>query len=173
MAASLFKWFIAGITLLFSGVSGRGVLELHPLYITVTEITHNAKERTLEISCKVFTNDFETVLGKLTTAKVDLTTPKDKKVTDKLIADYVMKYLLLKIDGKPVALHFVGSENQQEATWSYYQVNDIPSLKKMEITNSLLYDGFDQEINIMHVTVGGERKSNRLNYPDVSAVVEF
>jgi hypothetical protein len=166
MAASLFKWFLA-VSLTAAS------LPVHPLYITVTEISHNAKDRTLEVSCKIFTNDFETVLGKLTTAKVDLTTPKDKKAVDKLIADYVEKHLQVKIDGKTAVLHFVGSENQQEATWSYYQANDIPALKKIEITNSLLYDGFDQEINIMHITVGGQRKSNKLNYPDTNLVMEF
>jgi Domain of unknown function (DUF6702) len=37
----------------------------HPLYISVTEINHNAKDRILEVSCKIFTNDLETVLEKM------------------------------------------------------------------------------------------------------------
>lgn len=143
------------------------------MYITVTEINHNAKDRTLEISCKAFTNDFETVLEKMAKTKVDLSAPADKKASDQLIETYVEKHLLLRCDGKPVTLHFIGSEKEEDGTWSYFQVNDIPAVKKIDVVNSLLYDGFDQEINIMHVTVGGERKSFRLDYPVANASFQF
>ncbi len=158
MAASLFKWLF---------------LFLHPLYISVTEISHNAKDKTLEISCKMFTNDLEATLEKTAHAKVDLSEPKDKKVTDKLITEYVGQHLQLKIDGKTVSLHFIGSEKEADGTWSYFVVNDVVTVKRMEIVNSLLYDNFDQEINIIHASVGGGKKSTRLNYPDTATTLEF
>jgi hypothetical protein len=145
----------------------------HPLYITVTEISHNAKDKILEVSCKAFTNDLETVLEKMTKTKVDLSSPTDKKAADKLIEAYVEKHLLLKCDGKPVSLHFIGSEKEADGTWSYFQVNDIAAVKRIDVVNNLLYDGFEQEINIMHVTVGGDRKSYRLDYPASDASFQF
>jgi hypothetical protein len=177
MAASLFKWFIPGILCLLARGTGvepgaaAGSAD-HPLYITVTEISHNAKDKILEVSCKAFTNDLETVLEKIAKSKVDLSAG-DKKANDKLIETYVEKHLLLKCDGKPVQLHFVGSEKEADGTWSYFQVNDLPSVKKIDVMNNLLYDGFEQEINIMHVTVGGERKSLRLDYPAGDATFQF
>ena len=176
MAASLFKWFLVAICS-FGTIGPGGIAasaaNLHPLYISVTEINHNAKDKTLEISCKMFTNDFEAALEKSTHAKVDLSEPKDKKVTDKLITDYVVKHLQLKVDGKAAVLHYIGSEKEADGTWCYFQVSDIPAVKRIDIVNSLLYDNFEQEINIMHVSVGGEKKSTRLNYPDVNATIEF
>ena len=62
-------------------------------------------------------------------------------------------------------LHFVGSENEEDGTWSYFQVNDVPTVKRIDAINELLYDGFNQQINIMHVTVGGQRQSTRLDCP--------
>lgn len=174
MAASLFKWFIP-VIFCFSarvGTSVRGDGGWHPLYITVTEINHNVKDRILEISCKMFTNDFEVVLEKLAKSKVDLSA-MDKKTTDKLIETYVAQHLRLSCDGKATVLHFVGSEKEADGTWSYFQVNDVPSVRKIDVTNNLLYDGFNQEINIMHVTVGGVRKSTRLDYPDANASFQF
>lgn len=145
----------------------------HPLYIAVTEINHNAKDKTLEISCKIFTNDFEAVLEKLAGTKVDLSSAKDKPVSDKWIAAYVEKHLRLKVDGKPAQLHFVGSENQEDGTWSYFQVNDVPAVKRIDAGNDLLYDGFPQQINIMHVTVNGQRQSTRLDCPAANASFQF
>ncbi len=148
--------------------SGPRPLGLHPFYISVTEISHNAKDKALEISCKLFTNDFEAVLEKNLHTRIDLsaTAPAAKKIADGYIAAYISKNLQIKVDGKPVSLQFAGSEREDEATWSYFQVVNIPSVKKLDIVNSLLYDGFDKEINIMHVSVGGERKSGKLGYPE-------
>ncbi len=145
----------------------------HPLYISVTEINHNAKDKILEVSCKIFTNDFEAVLEKMSGSRVDLSAAATKAATDKLIDAYVEKHLRLKVDGKPVVLHFVGSEQENDGTWSYFQVNDVPAVKRIDAVNELLYDSFNQQINIMHVTVGGQRKSLKLDYPDATAVFEF
>jgi hypothetical protein len=158
MAASLFKWLI---------------ILSHPLYITVTEINHNGKDKTLEISCKMFTNDFESVLEKTSHSKIDLSDGKSKTANDKLIADYVEKHLQLKVDGRLVSMHFIGSEKEEDGTWSYFQVDNIPSVKKLDINNNLLYDGFSQEINIMHVKAAGVEKSTRLDYPAATASFEF
>ena len=145
----------------------------HPLYISVTEINHNAKDRILEVSCKIFTNDFEAVLEKMSGSRVDLSAAAAKAASDKLIDTYVGKHLRLKVDGKPVVLHFVGSEQENDGTWSYFQVNDVPAVKRVDAVDELLYDSFNQQINIMHVTVGGQRKSFRLDYPEAAAAFEF
>lgn len=181
MAASLFKWLIAGVLFTYSGNFGpvnastmpTPSAETHPLYITVTEINHNAKDKTLEISCKIFTNDFETVLEKQAGSKVDLSDAAAKNASAKCIKEYISRHLLIKVDGKPVTLQLIGSERQEDGTWSYFQVGDVATVKRLDIVNNLLYDGFTQEMNIMHVTVGGVRKSSRLNYPDTAADFEF
>lgn len=179
MVASLFKWFPAVVFSVFMGAGAsqevRGLQGnlLHPLYITVTEINHNAKDKVLEVSCKIFTNDLETVLEKATKAKVDLSSAKDKAANDKFIDEYIEKHLRLKVDGKPVMLHFVGSEKESDGTWTYFQVNEVPAVKKLDVANDLLYDAFSQQINIMHVTVGGQRKSMRLDYPDANSSFQF
>jgi hypothetical protein len=145
----------------------------HPLYVSVTEINHNAKDKILEISCKIFTNDFESVLEKMAGARVDLSAARDKAASDKLIAGYVERHLRLKVDGRPVQLQYVGSENEEDGTWCYFQVNNVPAVKRIDAINELLYDGFSTEINIMHVTVGGQRQSTRLDCPVSNASFQF
>src|SRR5277367_5720430 len=107
MVGFLFKWLTAMV--LNAALGAPGMSPTHPLYISVTEINHNAKDKILEISCKMFTDDLETVLEKVAKTHVDLTAPAGKPVSDKLIEAYVEKHLRLKVDGKPVVLQFVGS----------------------------------------------------------------
>ena len=138
-------------------------LIVHPLFVSVTEINHNAQDKTLEISCKVFTDDLE----------IDLFTVKDKAAANKAISDYFRKHLALKADGKAVQMELIGFEREGDATWSYFQVPNISSVKKIEVDNNILYEASDQEINLMHVTVNKDRKSTKIDYPDVHAVFEF
>ena len=130
-------------------------------------------DKNIEISCRIFTDDLETTLTKVYQAKVDLFKPVNKAAIDKLIADYIKKHLIIKLDGKPAQLEYVGHEREEESVWSYFQVPNSAAPTKIEISNNILYDAFDQQINIMHVSVGGNRKSLRLNFPDTAAKFEF
>lgn len=175
MVTLLYKWFFAA--LLFITVPGfteapAGV-ERHPFYVSTTEVNHNAADKNLEISCRIFTDDFEATLNKAYQSKIDLFNPKDTAAVDKLIFDYIKKHLVIRLDGKPVSFEYVGHEREEESVWSYMQVPNTNTPKKIEISNNILYDAFDQQINIMHVSVAGNRKSAKLNYPETVVKFEF
>jgi hypothetical protein len=174
MVLLLYKWlFLYGS--LFSGPASPTptATAVHPLYVSVSEINYNATDKNLEISCKIFTDDFEKTLTTLYNKKVDLFSPKDKAETDRQVSDYVRKRLLIKLDGKDVTLEFVGFERENDAIWSYFQAAVPTAPKKVDISNSILYEAYDKQLNLMHVSVGGTRKSMRLNYPDKEAKFEF
>lgn len=151
----------------------REVKKLHPFHVSVVEINHNAADKTLEISCKIFTDDFEKVLTQNYKTKVDLINPPDKAAMDTLVKKYINSHLSLSADGKSVKFSYIGFERENEAVYSYAQVDNIVSVKKIEITNKLMQDLFTDQINLMHVIVGGNRKSTKLDYPSTQAIVEF
>lgn len=176
MVASFYKWWLV----LFMSLIGNSNLTVsfnsysaHPFYISVTEINHNAIEKTLEISCKVFTDDMEKTLKKNYKTNIDIIKPKDKTSLVKMITEYINNHLKISVDGKIVSYKYVGNETDDSYAYVYLQIDNIASVKKIEITNSLLYDFIDKEINIMHVVVNGNRKSTRLEYPDTVAMFEW
>ena len=79
----------------------------------------------------------------------------------------------IRSNGKPLLLNYLGFENESEAAYGYIEVENVNTVSKLEITNSILYDKFDDQINILHVKAGGNRKSTKLNYPDKEAVISF
>lgn len=173
MVISLCKWVFAGL-FFFIHAGDRDLPSLkHPFYVSVTEINHNARDQTIEVSCKIFTDDLEKILGKISNAAVDLSDQKNKTENDKLIAAYIPRHLQLRIDDKIVTLQFIGSEKESEATWSYFQANNIPSVKKIDINNDLLYELYDSQVNIIHIVVNEKRESTKLSKPDVHAVFLF
>ncbi len=168
MASILFKWFFTTV-LCFSFSSAS----MHPIYVSVTSIEHNAKEKTLEVSCKLFTNDFEKTLRKTYKTSVDLINPKDRSAMDKLINDYVLKHLKIATDGKPITLKYLGYEQEEEGITSYFEGANITEVKKIAVYNNLLYEYQIEQMGLIHITVAGIRKSTKLNNPDYKVVVEF
>lgn len=162
MAFLLHKWLFMGWMAL-----------VHPFFVSVTEVNHNPKDKTLEIACKTFTDDLETSIQKSGNVKLDLSNPKDHEAAERLVGDYIKKHLQLKVDGKPVQLEFVGFERENEAVWSYLQVSNVASVKKIEIYTSVLFEASDKQINLLHVKVNGDRKSTKLDYPATDASFSF
>lgn len=174
MSLLIFRWLLF-LPAWLANSQPDSVKDLHPFYVSVTEINHNATDKTLEIACKIFTDDFEAAITKHSQKKVDLfnTAEKDKPAVEKAILEYVTHHLGINLDGQPARLEFVGYERESEAIWSYFQVAGIQPPKKVEISNSLLYDSFAEQINLLHVTIKGNRKSTKLNNPEVKANFEF
>ena len=156
-----------------NGAEGRGLRGYHPIFVSVTEIEHNAKDKTLEISCKIFTDDFEKALRTAYKTGIDLLKPKDKNAMNKLVADYVQKHLIIKVDGKPVALQFLGYEQDEEGIESYYQVINVAAVKKLDIIDNILFEYKKEQISIIHTTVNGNKKSTKLVNPEEKTSFEF
>lgn len=146
---------------------------LHPVHISTTEINHNATDNTLEISCRVFIDDFELCLGKLYKTKADLSAASMKKEMDSLVKKYLSGHLQIKTDGKEVKLNYLGFEKENEAAYAYFEVSNITTVKKVDINNSILHDLYDDQISIIHVIVGGTRKSTKLDFPTKEAEFIF
>jgi hypothetical protein len=174
MVILLYKWLFLLSAFLHKGEAAAMTPDArHPLYVSVTEINHNAADKNLEISCKIFTDDFEKTLTNIYHTKVDLTAPANKSEADKLVMEYIKSHLLLKLDNKAVTLSFVGFEKENDAVWSYFEVQNTLAPKKIDVVNTILYETYEKQMNLMHVTVGGNRKSYRLNNPDKQASFQF
>jgi hypothetical protein len=60
----------------------------------------------------------------------------------------------------------MGFEIDQEATWCYFMAENIEPFKNIEIESDLLYEVKNEQVNLVHVTVDGNRKSGKLSHPD-------
>jgi hypothetical protein len=167
MASLFVKWLVLPLFLssLSEPVTGFGTDKtMHPFYMAVTEINENKNEKVLEISSKMFTDDFEKVLTELTKEKVDLVNP-NRVLMDKLISDYFNKHLQILIDDKPVKIQYLGFQQEEESVYSFLEVTGVSAVKKLTVKNKLLHDLNENQINIIHAIINGSRKSTKLDFP--------
>lgn len=143
----------------------------HPFYMSVCEF--NWKDKELNASVKMFTNDLEDALRKSSGKKVDLINGTNKEELNALISEYIKKRLKVKINNEPLSFQFIGFEREEDAIWSYIEYKNCPKPKNIEIENSLLYDYINNQINIVHFEIGTDKKSSKVNKPEKLIKLEF
>jgi len=145
----------------------------HPFYLGVTDLKFNAKEKALQGSVKLFTNDLEAALKKIHNKTIDLINVKNKEEINKILSDYLNKHLSLKVNSKPCAFKLIGFEREEEAIWMYieFEKSEIP--KKIDLENTLLYDHLKDQMNITHIEVNNSKKSLKLNNPEKTLHFDF
>ena len=176
MAILLYKWLWAASCFFLapSGDMAAAPSAVHPLYISVTEINHNNTDKTLEISCKIFTDDFEKGIAEVLRKKVDLSKPANQDEANKLVSEYVTSHLHLRADNRDLKLDFVGFEKDRDVVWSYFQVSGVANPpKSIAVKNNILYETYESQINMMHVTVSGKRKSSKVSNPKADVSFDF
>ena len=163
----VFRLLLICMTLVFTGAT------THPIYVSVTEIQHNAKDKTLEISCKIFTGDFENILKSKTKSKINLLQPSDKKLMESLVNQYIQQHLKIKVDGVLKPMEFLGYEQNEDAIQSYFEIENVPTLKKIDVQDDILYEYKSEQISIIHVVVNGNRKSTKLVNPESTLSLSY
>lgn len=149
MLYTIILWFVAGL--------------MHPLHISVTEIEFDEKEKELEIVTRIFTDDLESAIrAQRQMHELDLLNPPPGFTTDQLVKDYLLQQLSITLDGKFQKLNFLGLEKDDEAVICYVQVAPVKKWKTITVTNRVLLEMFDDQSNLVHVTVQGKVRSLRL-----------
>ena len=139
---------------------------LHPFYVSVTEINHNAGEKSLEISVRIFTDDFEqTLRDRNPQKKVDLTNPPAGGAMDTLVKYYLLEKMGFEVNGQKRHPGYIGFERVDESVWIYLEINGVPELKKLKIHNPILFESKPEQINMVHVINGKLRQSRKLDNP--------
>lgn len=152
---------------------GAGRPTDHPFHVGVVTLEHNVAERSVELTCKLFTDDFENALQKHFNLPVDLASPSRHAAMDTLIARYLREELVLTINGKKVVGNYLGFEQDKEAVYAYVEYPGIARLTSLQADCGLMYGYFDDQVNIFHVTVNGQCKSSKLNHPNRQITFEL
>lgn len=146
---------------------------LHPLHISVTEITLDEKEKELEIMIRIFTDDLELAIRN---AKKDtdlnLLNPSNT-TTDKLVWEYLQPRFKLIADGKIQTVKYLGHETDEDVLIFYIQVQPVKKFTTIEITNSIITEFYDDQANLINMTVKDETKSLKLMRDNPSGKLSF
>lgn len=136
--------------------------ELHPYYIGVSELQLYPEEQRLELSIRLFTDDFENALQKADGKKTDLLKSVKDTATNARIRSYLLKRVAVHIDKLPVNLSYLGYEVEADACWMHLEGTFNGKVDKVHFRNTALFEFIPTQQHIVHIQKGDYRKSGRL-----------
>lgn len=138
----------------------------HPYHVGSVEINYNSSSKSFEITGRFFLDDLENGLGKKYGNSFHFNDEKYKARLNEALEKYCADYLKLKVDGRFLKINYVGYEEDSESVNVFLESETVSSPKKVEAAVSFLYNLFDDQINIVHIIVNGQRKSEKLTFPN-------
>ena len=137
----------------------------HKYYVSVTEI--DVKSDKLEIIIRTFPDDIENILHDNYQITAGL---KDKKIKPYL-EDYIRSHFELFVnDDEPLDYQFLGATIEDNFLVLLLQAKLPEKVDRIKVKNTLLFDVFDEQKNIVHFIKGKNKQSFILVKQDSEAV---
>lgn len=146
-------------------------LLLHPYHVSVTEIRFDEEAHSLQITERIFIDDLEEGL-RAANSNPNFVLMDDSLQTHNYLKAYFEDNFQLSVNGKTSNYRYLGGEIEDDVIWCYIELTNVQDLKSIRLTNKLLTDIYDDQKNLVHFKIGGEKKSFILSDKEIVAVYE-
>ncbi|GGC04662.1 DUF6702 family protein [Dyadobacter sediminis] len=131
---------------------------VHDYHVSVTQMQYNPAVKAFEVSIRIFTDDLEKGLTLENNNKRIVIRNDDKN--DPLVEKYILKsFLITDSSKKPLAIKYIGKEQEEDATWVYLEIPFHSSLSGYKLQNSTLMEVFDDQVNMTNLKLASEKKT--------------
>jgi hypothetical protein len=135
---------------------GVRAADAHPLHTTLVQLTYDERTHVLEASIRVFAGDFAAAVAKRAGSK----TPDDDRVADADAFKYVTNTLrIIDGSGRAVPLAWCGSRRAGDVLWLCVRASSVAPPNTLELSDQMLCELFDDQINIVQAVAGTKRAS--------------
>lgn len=145
----------------------------HKFYVSVTEVEYVKEKQSVQIISRIFIDDLENTLRKRYDKRLMFSPKNETEEVNVYLQRYLKDKINITINGTPVNFKFIGKEYDNDILFCYLEVTGIKNIKTFDITNSLLFDSFEDQQNIVKLNINNEKKSYILMQQNDKAVLKF
>ncbi|RED50077.1 DUF6702 family protein [Seonamhaeicola aphaedonensis] len=146
---------------------------IHKYYISVTQIEYVKDKQSVQIITRVFLDDFESVLRERYDESITLDESNETPRVNLYIQRYLSNKIKIKINGTDASFVFIGKEYDLDVMKCYLEIEGVESIESFEITNTVLFDMFEDQQNIIKTKINSKQKSFILVVQNNNAVLNF
>lgn len=173
MQKPLFK-----LSLILIGLSFLSFKTAHPLKATSTRLTYDSKLKTLLVEVEVFRDDFQNALNKEFNSRFDLFRFYNSKEPLDAVNKLFNKYITLQLNNKSIVFNCTSGENSDDKNSFIFKMiipnMDLKPKQKLQINNTLLFNHFPNQNNVLMLTIPGRiEKMFQFNKDHVTEILEF
>jgi hypothetical protein len=145
---------------------------VHAFHTSLTEIQYNAKEKSLEISIRMFTDDLEVALTKANNGQKVMIGGKNDN-SEAILSKYIQQHFAIVTPQKQKkALTVLGKELEGDATWVYVEIPNSQDLKGHILYNNVMQEVFDDQSNLVNFFYLGNKKTYLFNAKTKSVEID-
>ena len=131
----------------------------HKYYVSITKIEYIKDQQSVQIITRIFIDDFEMLLKERFDDKIVLDINTDETQIDSYIKKYLLSRLKIDNNGKQSIIKFIGKEYDGDVVQCYLEIEKVESIKSFSVENSVLYDLFSDQKNIVRTHINAKNKS--------------
>jgi len=146
---------------------------IHKYYISVTQINYIEDEQSIQIISRIFIDDFENLLRERYDESITLTIKDEAETTDLYIERYLREKIKIKINNEASNMVFIGKEYDADIVKCYLEIEAVKQIETFEVSNTVLFDVFEGQQNIVKTKINSKQKSLILFPQKASAVLKF
>ena len=146
---------------------------LHKYYVSVSEIEFVKEQKSVQITSRIFIDDFETLLRQRYDKDITLAIENEKSTVNFYIEKYLKEKFKIKINGQEIAFKFLGKEYEDDIMISYLEIENIHEISLIQVTNRVLFDVFSDQQNIVRFKINSKNKSFLLTKENDKGMLKF
>jgi hypothetical protein len=127
--------------------------------VAVTQMDLMPQKKRIEITSRIFIDDFEKALTKKFKQKPNITTSNELPEAEEWIKQYITEKIKVSINKKPQRIEYLAKEIEGDVIIIYTKIAISKKINTFEIYNSLLTETFQEQQNIVHTNINGNKKS--------------
>ena len=132
---------------------------LHKFYMAVYQINYAPEKRMLQITSRIFIDDFNNALEKKYRKKFNLGNENDSAEELILAKEYLINHFSIKVNNQLKPMNFLSKEVDDDVLLCYWNIKGISKINSLEIYNTVLTDWLPDQKNLVHVAVLGVKNS--------------
>ena len=131
----------------------------HPIHTTLTEVALDPADGTMHFTIRAFADDFSAAVSK----HVRKPRPADYVVPDADIVAYVTSAVSVEDgSGSRAPVMWSGSRHAGDVVWVTFKVPSVRALRGVKIASALLFELYDDQVNIVQTTTTEGRHRSML-----------
>lgn len=132
---------------------------IHKYYVSVTQIEYVDSKQSVQIITRVFLDDFEDVLQLRYDENLLLGPQSETNDANFYIERYLKTKMIIKINGEEQTVNYIGKEYDNDVVICYLEIEEIKNIKTFEIENTVLFDLYTEQQNIIRTKINLKNKS--------------
>ena len=133
----------------------------HKFHTSFTEASYNAEAATLEVTLRTFPDDLESAVRRRAAAAPSAGKDRKKEFEERVAAYVAETFRVRTPGGDPVKISWVGMDAGVDSAWLYFEVRLPPGTESLGLSNRLLFDLFDDQINLVNLKTKDRRTALR------------